>query len=222
MDTTDISDYPHPVIAKEGWLFISISLVSFFILIFLEKYLLSSFFLFISFFTIQFFRDPARSTEAKEDEICSPADGRIVFVGNDSNPTSGEKNLKISIFMNVFNVHSNRSPISGTIKEVKYIPGQFFNAEIDKASVKNERNSVVITDRFGRTLTCVQIAGLIARRICCYVKPNDNVLRGSRFGFIRFGSRVDIFLPEDSSPLVAVGEKIYAHSSAIAIWPKNT
>ena len=126
-----------------------------------------------------------------------------------------------SVFMNVFNVHSNRSPIYGHIERVNYTPGNFFNADFDKASLSNERNSIVIVDKKGRSLTCVQIAGLIARRICCYVAPEDQVKRGERLGFIRFGSRVDIYLPENSTPLVTVGDKIHAHSTSLALWPEN-
>ena len=121
--------------------------------------------------------------------------------------------------MNVFNDLSNRSPIEGTIKSVDYQSGNFFNADLDKASEQNERNSVLFVDKSGRRLTCIQIAGLVARRICCYVSPGDKVQRGARFGFIRFGSRVDVYLPVNSRPLVTVGDKILAHSSAIANWP---
>ena len=172
-------------------------------------------------FVVQFFRDPMRKTFADENTICSPADGRVVFVGIRENPIKNSQSLKISIFMNVFNVHSNRSPIAGEVQSVEYIPGDFFNADLDKASESNERNSIVIVDNKGRSLTCVQIAGLIARRICCYVSSKDKVKRGARIGFIRFGSRVDIYLPKDCTPLITVGDKIYAHSSALALWPKT-
>ena len=143
----------------------------------------------------------------------------MIFVGKSLDPLQNIESLKISVFMNIFNVHSNRSPIEGKIESVDYESGKFFNADLDKASEQNERNSVLFVDKNGRKLTCIQIAGLVARRICCYVKPGDGVLRGSRFGFIRFGSRVDVYLPADSQPLVAVGDKILAHSTAIALWP---
>jgi phosphatidylserine decarboxylase len=175
--------------------------------------------LILSIFTFQFFRDPKRSGPNDDNVITSPADGRVIFIGKSLDPLQNTEALKISVFMNVFNVHSNRSPIEGTIKSVDYQSGSFFNADLDKASEQNERNSVLFVDKSGRRLTCIQIAGLVARRICCYVSPGDTVQRGARFGFIRFGSRVDVYLPVNARPLVTVGDKILAHSSAIANWP---
>ena len=221
MNSADITNYPHPIIAKEGWPFIAASLFLVLISFFSGITWLIWIFCILFVFVFQFFRDPARTTSADIDTICSPADGRVVFVGSVKDPYQNKLSLKISVFMNVFNVHSNRSPISGHIERVKYIPGDFFNADLDKASDANERNSIVIVDDKGRSLTCVQIAGLIARRICCYVAPEDRVKRGERIGFIRFGSRVDIYLPENSTPLVTVGDKIYAHSTSLAMWPKK-
>ena len=221
MNSTDITNYPHPIIAKEGWPFIVINLVLILVTFLIGSNLLVWVFCISLIFILQFFRDPARFTSADQDTICSPADGRVVFVGSVNDPYKNKLSLKISVFMNVFNVHSNRSPISGHIERVNYTPGNFFNADLDKASLSNERNSIVIVDEKGRSLTCVQIAGLIARRICCYVAPKDQVKRGERLGFIRFGSRVDIYLPENSTPLVTVGDKIHAHSTSLALWPEN-
>ncbi len=221
MNSTDITNYPHPIIAKEGWPFIVINLVLILVTFLIGSNLLVWVFCISLIFILQFFRDPARFTSADQDTICSPADGRVVFVGSVNDPYKNKLSLKISVFMNVFNVHSNRSPISGHIERVNYTPGNFFNADLDKASLSNERNSIVIVDEKGRSLTCVQIAGLIARRICCYVAPEDQVKRGERLGFIRFGSRVDIYLPENSTPLVTVGDKIHAHSTSLALWPEN-
>lgn len=221
MDSNDISYYPHPLIAKEGWPFIAITLVLVFGFFLNANYWLFGLFSIFFIFVLQFFRDPARETSADKDTICSPADGRVVYVGESQDPVNKTQALKISVFMNVFNVHSNRSPICGQVQKVKYTPGKFFNADLDKASESNERNSIVIIDNEGRRLTCVQIAGLIARRICCYVNPDDEIKRGSRIGFIRFGSRVDLYLPQGSTPLVTVGDKIYAHSSMLALWPKS-
>lgn len=178
----------------------------------------------LTLWCVYFFRDPLRVTPEKQGIVISPADGKVLPITNEFPPedaTKKEKMKKISIFMNVFNVHSNRSPIAGEVQSVEYIPGDFFNADLDKASESNERNSIVIVDNKGRSLTCVQIAGLIARRICCYVSSKDKVKRGARIGFIRFGSRVDIYLPKDCTPLITVGDKIYAHSSALALWPKT-
>ena len=221
MNSTDITNYPHPIIAKEGWPFIVINLVLILVTFLIGSNLLVWVFCISLIFILQFFRDPARFTSADQDTICSPADGRVVFVGSVNDPYKNKLSLKISVFMNVFNVHSNRSPISGHIERVNYTPGKFFNADLDKASLSNERNSIVIVDEKGRSLTCVQIAGLVARRICCYVAPEDQVKRGERLGFIRFGSRVDIYLPENSTPLVTVGDKIHAHSTSLALWPEN-
>jgi phosphatidylserine decarboxylase len=219
MSAIDVENYPHPFFAKEGWPFIAISLIVFVALLILDLFFGAFLALILSIFTFQFFRDPKRSGPNDDNVITSPADGRVIFIGKSLDPLQNTEALKISVFMNVFNVHSNRSPIEGTIKSVDYQSGSFFNADLDKASEQNERNSVLFVDKSGRRLTCIQIAGLVARRICCYVSPGDTLQRGARFGFIRFGSRVDVYLPVDSRPLVTVGDKILAHSSAIANWP---
>ena len=219
MSAIDVQNYPHPFFAREGWPFIAISLIVFLALLILDLFFGAFLALILSIFTFQFFRDPKRSGPNDDSVITSPADGRVIFIGKSLDPLQKTEALKISVFMNVFNVHSNRSPIEGTIKSVDYQSGNFFNADLDKASEQNERNSVLFVDKSGRRLTCIQIAGLVARRICCYVSPGDTVQRGARFGFIRFGSRVDVYLPVNSRPLVTVGDKILAHSSAIANWP---
>ncbi|MGZ5074007.1 MAG: phosphatidylserine decarboxylase, partial [Usitatibacter sp.] len=127
--------------------------------------------------------------------------------------------LKVSVFMNVFNVHSNRSPVDATVKDVVYNKGMFVNASFDKASSDNERNALILRMEDGTELSCVQIAGLIARRILCYAKPGDRLTRGQRYGFIRFGSRVDLYLPLGSKPRVAIGDKVKATSTVIAELP---
>ena len=219
MSAIDVQNYPYPFFAREGWPFIAISLIGFVGLLILDLFFGAFLALILSIFTFQFFRDPKRSGPGDDSVITSPADGRVIFIGKSLDPLQNTEALKISVFMNVFNVHSNRSPIEGTIKSVDYQSGDFFNADLDKASEQNERNSVLFVDKSGRRLTCIQIAGLVARRICCYVSPGDTVQRGARFGFIRFGSRVDVYLPVNARPLVTVGDKILAHSSAIANWP---
>jgi len=123
--------------------------------------------------------------------------------------------------MNVFNVHSNRSPVDGVVKEIVYNKGLFVNASFDKASSDNERNAMVVQARDGTMLTCVQVAGLVARRILCYVKSGDTLARGQRYGFIRFGSRVDVYLPPGSKPRVAIGDKVKATSTVLAELPKG-
>ncbi len=215
----DITRYPHPVIAREGWFFIAMSLSLSVITTGLGAGPWAIPLWVISVFIIQFFRDPSRIPPPDLDAIASPADGRIVYVGPAEDPISKVKTLKISVFMNVFNVHSNRAPIAGRVFNVAYSPGKFVNAALDKASLDNERNALVIVDDAGRSLTCVQIAGFVARRILCYVEEGDRVLRGARYGFIRFGSRVDVYLPLASQALVSVGDIVLAHSTALAHWP---
>ncbi len=151
-----------------------------------------------------------------ENLVLSPADGRIVAVETCRDPYAEREAIKVSVFMNVFNVHSNRSPIDGRIDTVKYFPGKFVNADLDKASTENERNAVVATTTGGKQVTFVQVAGLIARRILCYVKPGDTLARGQRYGFIRFGSRVDVYLPVGARVVAALGDKVSACTSVLA------
>ena len=151
--------------------------------------------------------------------MLAPADGRVVAVGSARDPFLDRDALKISVFMNVFNVHSNRSPVDGTVVGAWYHAGSFVNAALDKASQENERNALHIRRGDGRDVTCVQIAGLIARRILCYAKQGDTLARGQRYGFIRFGSRVDVYLPPDAVPKVAVGDIVYATATVLAELP---
>ncbi len=210
--------YPHPIIAKEGWPYLA--LVGFITL--LVQYLGGSSWswpLWIIFiFVLQFFRDPQRIPAMGRDLVLSPADGRIVVVEKANDPYAGREALKISVFMNVFNVHSNRSGVNGLVKEIQYFPGKFVNADLDKASTENERNAVVI-DANGQIVTLVQVAGLIARRILCYIHVGDRLKAGERYGFIRFGSRVDVYLPLTAEPLVSVGDKVFATNTALARLP---
>ncbi len=210
-----MNHYPHPIIAREGWPFLTIAVV--------VALVATSFlggwswpFWVIALFVLQFFRDPPRTVPLQPNAVLSPADGRIVVVEKTQDPYAGREALKISVFMNVFNVHSNRSPVDGAITKVDYFPGKFVNADLDKASVENERNAVVVTADNGAVVTFVQVAGLIARRILCYVKPGDKLARGQRYGFIRFGSRVDVYLPLTARPLVTVGEKVSATETILA------
>ena len=167
-------------------------------------------------FILQFFRDPGRPVPAQPNAVLSPADGRIVRVERVRDPYLGRDALVMSVFMNVFNVHSNRSPVDGEVKARWYHAGSFVNAALDKASVENERNALHLRTPEGRDVTCVQVAGLIARRILCYVKAGDRLDAGQRYGFIRFGSRVDVYLPPGSRPRVAIGDKVKATSTVLA------
>jgi phosphatidylserine decarboxylase len=170
----------------------------------------------LALFILQFFRDPAREVPGEPGAVVSPADGRIVEVSRAQDPYLKRDALKVSVFMNVFNVHSNRSPVDGTVQERWYFPGAFVNAALDKASVENERNALWLRTSDGNDVTCVQVAGLIARRILCYVGAGAELARGQRFGFIRFGSRVDVYLPPDAQVKAAIGEKVYAAESVLA------
>ena len=213
-----MAHYPHPIIAREGWPFLAGAVAVAAVTTWLAGWWSAPLWL-VAVFVLQFFRDPAREVPAGEGLVLSPADGRIVQVGNARDDYLGRDAVKISVFMNVFNVHSNRSPVDATVENVWYFPGLFVNADLDKASTDNERNAVHLRTASGADVTCVQVAGLIARRILCYVGRGDRLARGDRYGFIRFGSRVDVYLPPGSAPKVAIGDKVSATSTVIARLP---
>jgi len=173
-----------------------------------------------------FFRDPDRYTPQREGLLVSPADGVISLIEPAVPPVElglGEAPLtRVSVFMNVFNCHVNRVPIAGEITAVSYRPGKFLNASLDKASVDNERNSIAVRMADGRQIAVVQIAGLVARRIVCEVKPGAVLETGERFGMIRFGSRLDVYLPEGVQPLVALGQTMVAGETVLAdLWAEE-
>lgn len=207
-------NYPHPIIAKEGWPFIAGALIL--ALLTSPFGALSLLFWIVFVFCVQFFRDPARIVAGGEKSIVAPADGRIVVVEEADDPYLKRRALKVSVFMNVFNVHSNRTPVDCTVQQKWYIPGSFFNADLDKASLENERCALHLKTMDGRDVTCVQIAGLVARRILNYVDAGTRLTPGQRYGFIRFGSRVDLYLPLDSKVKVVIGEKVLASSTVLA------
>lgn len=208
--------YPHPVIAREGWPFLAIAVAASLAVALSAGWGWSVPVWLLALFVLQFFRDPARVVPADPLAVLSPADGRIVVVGRARDPYRDCDALKISVFMNVFNVHSNRSPVDATVSKVEYHAGSFFNAALDKASLENERNALLLKTRSGQEITCVQVAGLIARRILCYVAAGAELARGQRYGFIRFGSRVDLYLPLDAEPRAAIGDKVYASETILA------
>ncbi|SDY45439.1 phosphatidylserine decarboxylase [Nitrosomonas sp. Nm58] len=211
-----MSSYPHPIIAREGWFHIAIAfLIALFVHIFLGWLWALPLWL-IAFFVLQFFRDPPRIIPLQANAILAPADGRIVAVEKTQDPYLNREAIKVSVFMNVFNVHSNRSPVDGVVNDRWYFPGRFINASLPKASLENERNALWIKTDRGIDVTCVQVAGLIAKRILCHVKPGDHLSRGQRFGFIRFGSRVDVYLPTDTKINVNIGDKVYATLTILA------
>jgi len=176
----------------------------------------------ITVFIGYFFRDPDRVAPMEEGAVVSPADGRVIIAKPvDENPFIEGKCIKISIFMSVFNVHVNRIPAKGRISGIVYNPGRFFSANLNKASEQNENSSITVDTDNGHKVVVVQIAGLIARRIVCWVKAGDDVVAGQRFGLIRFGSRVDIYLPDDSRVNVRLKERVKAGESVIGYLPWN-
>ena len=167
-----------------------------------------------------FFRDPDRATPAAANALVAPADGRVVFARKiDDNPYIDGPCIKVGIFMSVFNVHVNRMPFSGTISDIRYYPGKFFSADKDKASFENERNAVILQTVDNRTIGVVQVAGLIARRIISWVNVDETVETGHRFGLICFGSRVDLYLPEEAEVSVKPGDKVTAGFTIIGRLP---
>jgi phosphatidylserine decarboxylase len=208
--------YIHP----EGWKFAFI--------FFISSYFVSLVYLPISFvgylltiFTLWFFRNPKRDTPKNPNAVISSADGKVCLIDQAIPPQEVQfgdnKMLRVCVFMNVFNVHINRSPIEGKIEKIIYKEGSFFNASLDKASEKNERSSMVISNNDGVQLVVVQIAGLIARRILGFVSDNQHLDQGERYGLIRFGSRVDIYMPLDATVNCKVGDRVVAGESVLAI-----
>ncbi|MGY3439686.1 MULTISPECIES: phosphatidylserine decarboxylase [unclassified Marinovum] len=172
-----------------------------------------------------FFRDPQRVTPVRDGLVISPADGVVSLIEPAVPPAelgmADTPLTRVSVFMNVFNCHVNRAPVAGKISAIAYRPGKFFNASLDKASSDNERNSLSIEMADGRQIAVVQIAGLVARRIVCFVKPNDTIVAGARFGLIRFGSRLDVYLPEGVEPHVSIGQTMVAGETILADLTAN-
>ena len=216
-----MNQYPHPIIAREGWPFLAIAVIAAVLASIFVPGILSFLAWIIALFVLQFFRDPAREIPQDKGAVLAPADGRIVKVERTRDEYLQRDAIKVSVFMNVFNVHSNRSPVDGTVQQVWYNPGKFINADLDKASTENERNAVWLKTADGQDVTSVQVAWLIARRILCYVKAGDVLARGQRYGFIRFGSRVDVYLPLSATVNVAIGDKVSATSTILAVLADN-
>ena len=176
-------------------------------------------FLLLTLFCCHFFRDPERVVPREPDLAVSPADGKIIKIAMMPDPFTNAPRQCICVFMNVFNVHVNRSPVAGRVADIAYSPGKYINAAFDKASTDNERCAYSLEDPAGDCWTMVQIAGLIARRIVCRVEPGDSLARGQRFGMIKFGSRVDLYLPEGYAPAVSIGQKVLAGQTVLAAKP---
>ena len=207
-------------IAKEGMIFIlPLGVLSFLLWVF-RLPILAGFCTFLALFVIYFFRDPERGVPPGDKAVLSPADGKVIQV----QPCVEERfiqgpAIKISVFMSLFNVHVNRHPLSGRIADCAYSPGKFLRADLDRASAANEQNTLLVETAEGVRLMVVQIAGLIARRIVCWVKKGDSVVRGQRFGLIRFGSRLDIYLPQNIQLQVRLGQRAIGGQTILGYLP---
>jgi phosphatidylserine decarboxylase len=206
----------YPILAREGWAHVAIAFTVAVAVHYAAGWAWAAPFWLATLFVVQFFRDPARAIPQAPGAVICPADGKVIALGEAEDPYLKRPAKRISIFMNVFNVHSNRLPVSGEIKQRWYHPGSFLNAALDKASRENERNALWIRTDDGEDVVVVQVAGLIARRILCYVAPGRRVTGGERYGFIRFGSRVDVYLPTTSRFEVALGDKVRGGTDIIA------
>ena len=209
-----------PAVHPEGRKYVAIS-VGLTLLATLLSHVLFWPFVGLTIWVAAFFRDPVRTTPAGDGVVVAPADGLVTMIQRVPMPRElvGELGdmplVRVSIFMSVFDVHINRTPIAGTVRQVVYISGKFLNADLDKASDENERQHLVVEGRDGRRIGFTQIAGLVARRIVPFVKPGDMVATGQRIGLIRFGSRVDVFLPDDCVPQVTLGQRSIAGETVI-------
>ncbi|MCL1986021.1 MAG: phosphatidylserine decarboxylase family protein [Betaproteobacteria bacterium] len=213
---------PSVGITPEGWPSIGLCAFSSCIFALLGCWPAACIFLVLTWFCAHFFRDPERVTPSAPDLAVSPADGKVIAIRPRIDPFTGEERICISIFMNVFSVHVNRSPVKAEVVAIQYYPGKFFNASFDKASADNERCAYLLRDADGETWAMVQIAGLIARRIVCRTDEGDRLARGQRYGLIRFGSRVDLFIPAGYTPACAVGDQILAAQSIVAARQPET
>ncbi len=209
--------HPRIPLAREGYPFIAFAAFVTLITAILGYELVAWPSLLLTTFVVAFFRDPERMTDAPADSLISPADGKVIVIDEQFDDVYlQEQVIKVSIFMNVFNVHVNRIPFNGKVKNILYKPGQFYSADSEKGALLNERCGVVMETTTGKRIAFVQVAGLIARRIVNWLEPDDQVQRGIRFGLIRFGSRVDLYLPKDSIIAVKIGQKVRAGETAIA------
>lgn len=214
-----MKQYPYPIIAREGWPHVAVVAGAALAVGALAGWAWSLPLWLGLIFVLQFFRDPARDIPGAQGIVVSAADGKVVVVEAAEDPYLGRPALKISVFMNVFDVHANRSPADGEVREAWRHAGKFLNAALPKASLENERCAIWLHTPGGADVTAVQIAGLVARRILCYARPGERLARGQRYGFIRFGSRVDLYLPPASRPRVGVGDKVRAGETVLAELP---
>ncbi len=212
--------YPFPLIARENWhLLALLACAEWLAFVTLSPLAVLAFSVFALLALSLVFRDPPRAVPAQSGAVLCPADGRVVRIEKVRDPYADRDALRISVFMSLFSAHANRASVDGVIQQVSYMPGQLVSTDLDAASPHTERNAIVIESN-GQLVTLVQVAGLMARRILCFVKPGDTLTRGQRYGLIRFGSRVDIYLPTHAVPKVAPGDKVIATSTILATLHK--
>lgn len=211
---------PQIPVAKEGYPFIGYTAFITLILALIGYNYFALMMLVVTTFVLAFFRDPERFIPDDERALVSPADGKVIKVDQvDDDLFTGQEAIKVSIFMNVFNVHVNRIPFSGNVEKIVYRPGRFYAADSNRGALENEYCATVVTTPDGKNIAFVQIAGLIARRIICWLEQGDRIVKGKRFGLIRFGSRVDLYLPRDTDVNVKVGDKVRAGETIVATLP---
>jgi phosphatidylserine decarboxylase len=207
---------PKIPVAKEGYPFIGFAAFITLIFAIFQCSFATALMAGVTTFVLAFFRDPERFTPGDENSLVSPADGKIIIADQvDDKNFTGQKVHRISIFMNVFNVHVNRIPFGGKVEKILYKPGKFYSADSVKGGLENEYCCTLISTEKGQKIAFVQVAGLIARRIICWLEPGDSVVKGRRFGLIRFGSRVDLYLPLETEILVKVGDKMKAGETVL-------
>lgn len=211
---------PQIPVAREGYPFIGFSAFLTLIFAVLDLSCMTTLALITTAFILYFFRDPERFIPERSDALVAPADGKVILIEDVMDHAfTGNQAYKVSIFMNVFNVHVNRIPCDGSIDRIIYTPGKFYSADSEQGALHNEYCAAILSTPSGKKIAFVQIAGLIARRIVCWLEPHDMVQRGRRFGLIRFGSRVDLYLPKDTEIKVTVGQKVTAGETILGYLP---
>jgi phosphatidylserine decarboxylase len=209
----------HPVIAREGWVLIAGFVTAAVVINYVAGFWWALPPWLITALVVQFFRDPKRQIPQQDGAVVAPAHGRVIAIEQAYDAYLERDAIKISIFMNLFSVHSNRAPVEGIVKKKWYQSGQFLNASLDKASERNEKNAIWINTKGGHDVVSVQIAGLVARRILCYVTEGQQLSRGQRYGFIRFGSRLDVYLPYETRIEARLGHWVDSGSDIIGYLP---
>ncbi|MCR4300246.1 MAG: phosphatidylserine decarboxylase [Sulfuricaulis sp.] len=211
-----MDDGKYPILAREGWWHMMLATSAAVAVHYFAGPAWALPFWIALVFIVQFFRDPPRRIPDAPGAVICPADGKVIALGEVEDPYLKRPAQRVSVFMNVFNVHSNRSPVAGIVKQAWYSKGRFINASFDKSSLDNERNALWIRTDAGQDIVVVQVAGLMARRILCYVQSGGRMARGERYGFIRFGSRVDVYLPRDAHFEVTLGDSVKGGADVIA------